>query len=199
MPPFLKSTAYYTKMQTLTFENTKDFFMEALYNLFIPFIPRDGHILDGGCGSGRDALHFKNLGYKVTAFDGSKKMAKIAEAHTGLNVMTADFENVDFPALVFDGIWTAASLLHVQKNKLPSVLKVLKTTLKPKGIWFMSFREGDGESFENDRYFNDQTIQSLTKVIQLVGGFEIMFIGVKNSLRSRRGYSFVSAVMRKTP
>lgn len=38
----------------------------------------NAHIIDLGCGSGRDSKAFINKGYKVTAVDGSKELAKIA-------------------------------------------------------------------------------------------------------------------------
>jgi ubiquinone/menaquinone biosynthesis C-methylase UbiE len=42
--------------------------MAPLYTRFLARIPAGGHILDAGCGSGRDALAFRKLGYAVTAF-----------------------------------------------------------------------------------------------------------------------------------
>lgn len=34
------------------------------------YVEPGGHILDVGCGSGRDAKYFIDKGYQVTAFDG---------------------------------------------------------------------------------------------------------------------------------
>nr|QQZ48807.1 class I SAM-dependent methyltransferase [Phenylobacterium glaciei] len=69
-------------------------------------------MLDAGCGSGRDALAFRGLGFQVTAFDGSSRMVEMAQAHTGLKVLHMDFSQVAWVA-AFDGIWSCASLLHV--------------------------------------------------------------------------------------
>ena len=40
-------------------ESTFEVSMEDLYREFLPQVPEGGHILDAGCGSGRDALFFK--------------------------------------------------------------------------------------------------------------------------------------------
>jgi hypothetical protein len=34
-----------------------------LYKPFLSLLPPGGHILDAGCGSGRDALEFKRWGF----------------------------------------------------------------------------------------------------------------------------------------
>ena len=39
--------------------------MQSLYQPFLNLLPDFGQILDLGCGSGRDALAFKNMGYQI--------------------------------------------------------------------------------------------------------------------------------------
>jgi len=53
--------------------------MQPLYERFLPLLPAQAHILDAGCGSGRDAKCFIQNGYQVTAFDASVKIAALAE------------------------------------------------------------------------------------------------------------------------
>ena len=50
--------------------------MAQLRAHFLDHLPPRADILDAGCGSGRDALAFKQLGHRVTAFDASPALAE---------------------------------------------------------------------------------------------------------------------------
>jgi len=100
------------------FNETKNFSMKKEYPPFLEYIPKGGKILDAGCGSGRDTKEFKDMGYKVTAFDASEELAKKASKHTGLNVEATTFEKFKSDDK-FDGIWACTSLLHVSKKSKP--------------------------------------------------------------------------------
>ncbi|WP_338040958.1 hypothetical protein [Marinomonas algicola] len=69
------TTLYYNMYAEDFAENTLSVDMSALYQCFLPLIPLQGHILDAGCGSGRDAKYFQSLGYEVSAFDASSELA----------------------------------------------------------------------------------------------------------------------------
>mgnify|MGYP000616868000 CR=1 FL=1 len=60
--------------------------MTSLYAPFIGAIEPNGLILDAGCGSGRDAKAFADMGYRVEAFDASPAMVERAAQHSGLAV-----------------------------------------------------------------------------------------------------------------
>ena len=49
--------------------------------------------MDLGCGSGRDSLTMYDMGYDVTPLDASEEMCKLAEIHTGLDVLQMTFKN----------------------------------------------------------------------------------------------------------
>jgi len=48
--------------------------MSAIHERFLQAIPAGGNILDAGCGSGRDAKAFKELGYRIIAFTASREL-----------------------------------------------------------------------------------------------------------------------------
>jgi len=48
-------------------------------NSFLNYIPKGGHIIDAGCGSGRDSLYFLEQGYKVLSFDASEEMVNASQ------------------------------------------------------------------------------------------------------------------------
>src|SRR5690348_11531546 len=83
--------------------------MGTLYEPFLALLPAGGHILDAGCGSGRDAREFKRQGYHVTAIDASPELARLASETTGEPVRVLRFEEMMYEA-EFDGVWACASL-----------------------------------------------------------------------------------------
>lgn len=88
--------------------------MSDIYSKFLHHVHSGGHILDAGCGSGRDTKYFIDHGYQVTAIDGSKEMVSAASKLTGLTVQHLQFDEI-YCQQEFDGIWACASVLHVKK------------------------------------------------------------------------------------
>lgn len=111
------------------------------------------HILDFGCGPGRDLATFTALGHVAIGVEGSPTFAAMARAHSGCEVWEQDFLQLDLPRAVFDGIFANASLFHVPRQELPRVLGQLRDTLKPRGVLFSSNPRGqDQEGWERGRY-----------------------------------------------
>ena len=147
---------YYDENAQEFFDGTVDADMSSHHEKFLKLMPKNGRILDAGCGSGRDAKLFKSLGYDVTAIDGSIEMCRLASEFSGIDVKHMQFQEISFSD-EFDGIWASASLLHVPSDVLDSVLGNLKKALKKNGILYASFKYGDFEGERNGRYFNDLT------------------------------------------
>lgn len=122
------------------------------------------HILDAGCGSGRDARIFLEAGYQVTALDGSKKMCEEAEKLIKQEVLCIRFEELQFRQ-EFDGIWACASLLHVAYTEINGVLKRFWNALKEEGILYASFKYGKGMRIDKGRLFYDYEENALKKLM----------------------------------
>src|SRR5690606_40278168 len=103
--------------------------MQSLYAPFLAALPVNAHILDAGCGSGRDALAFQQLGYQISAFDASEPLAAHASQLLGVMVPVKRFADMD-EIERYDGIWACASLLHVPENQLPDAFSRLWQALK---------------------------------------------------------------------
>lgn len=56
-----------------------DLMQEPEIKKFTTFLPKEGAILDLGCGPGRDAHIFKKQGFDVTGIDFSYSMIEIAQ------------------------------------------------------------------------------------------------------------------------
>jgi len=146
--------SYYEAQARQFFAETVVLEMGEIHRPFLEAIPAGGHILDAGCGSGRDARAFLERGYRVTAFDASPALAQLASAHLGQAVLVRRFAEVEEMA-VYDGIWACASLLHVPPAEIPDALARLWRALKPGGVFYCSFKLGQGEREQQGRHFTD--------------------------------------------
>lgn len=145
---------YYDANAEAFVDSTSDVSMNEIYRAFLPHVAEGGHILDAGCGSGRDALHFHNVGYRVSAFDASQAITALASQKTGLQIVHRSFLDVD-EHHVYDGIWACASLLHLPESKIPETINRLWNALKPGGVMYASFKVGEGERETGGRHFTD--------------------------------------------
>jgi SAM-dependent methyltransferase len=110
-------------------------------------------ILDFGCGPGRDLETFTRLGHVATGLEGSPRLAAMACAASGCDVLQQNFLALDLPASHFDGVFANAALFHVPSQALPRVLNELHATLKPGGALFSSNPRGQGqEGWSGERY-----------------------------------------------
>ena len=110
-------------------------------------------LLDFGCGPGRDLKTFVQHGHRAIGLEGAPVLATMARAHSGCEVWQQDFRQLELPDAYFDGVFANASLFHIPKSMLPSVLEQLRATLKPQGVLFSSNPRGNNEeSIQGDRY-----------------------------------------------
>ena len=160
---------YYADNAAAFTENTVNVEFSAMQDRFVSHIKPGGHILDIGCGSGRDAKAFLDRRFTVSAVDGSPELCKIAESVIGQPVICATFQEYE-PSDTFDGIWACASLLHLPYKEIASVLRKLVNCLAPDGFFYLSFKYGDFEGIRNGRYFTDMTEDRFTAILQEVPG-----------------------------
>ena len=156
---------YYNKNSEEYFNSTLNVDMTNTYKPFLKLVPKDGKILDLGCGSGRDSMNFMKLGYEVIAVDGAKKLAKRASVLLGKEVIVSTFEELELKEK-FHGIWACASLLHIKREDLKTVLNNLYNNLDDNGVFYMSFKYGEKEYVDDkNRYFNCFTDESIISFI----------------------------------
>lgn len=154
-------------------------------------------ILDFGCGSGRDTKYFLRKGYLVDAVDGSGELCRIASSYTGIEVRQMFFQELD-AIEAYDGIWACASVLHLPKTELKSVLKKMTTALKKNGIIYTSFKYGSFEGMRGERYYSDFTPESFREYIRGVNGLQIEELWVTEDARPDRGEEkWLNLILRK--
>lgn len=138
-------------------ERTVDCELAALHDAFLSRLAPGAHILDAGCGPGRDTLAFLERGFRVTAIDASAAMVDLASRATGQPARQLRFEEIEFEE-AFDGIWANASLVHVPMSDIDDVMRRLARSLRPGGLLHVSVKKGEGERIAPDgRLFCDYT------------------------------------------
>lgn len=159
--------------------------MQPIYRHFLPLLPIKAHILDAGCGSGRDSLYFLSLGHRVTAFDASTKIAALAEKNIGQPVNVLRLQDLQYKNQ-FDGIWACASLLHVAGNELTDVFRRLVCALKPDGVIYCSFKYGKNEYDSQGRQFTDLDEHALQELVAVTEALAIQELWISADRRPGR-------------
>lgn len=187
---------YYQLHAQRFFSETVDVDMSELYCPFVAHLKPGARILDAGCGSGRDAKAFSEMGYEVEAFDASAELVELARQHTGLPVKQMRFEDVT-EVERYDGIWCCASLLHVPLAELPGVMAQLAKALKPGGVWYLSFKYGSGEREKDGRRFTDMDESGFAEFLSGLSGVEVMECWQTHDQRPERDDSWINLVLSK--
>jgi len=187
---------YYQDNAQTFFDGTVNVDMSSLYETFTRHLAPGTRVLDAGCGSGRDAKAFKEMGYQVKAFDASSAMVELAREHTGLPVQLMTFADVEWKE-EFDGIWCCASLLHVPAAELPGVMRRLADALKPRGVWYVSFKYGDGEREVDGRRFTDMDEVGLRTLVNAIAGMETESRWTTHDKRPQRSEVWLNEILRK--
>ena len=160
----MKTKDYYNNNAQDFVDSTFMVDMQSLYQPFLNLIPDFGRILDLGCGSGRDALAFKNMGYQIEAMDYSAELVKQASDLTGIEVRLQSFYDLN-EIDTYDGIWACASLLHCERHRLVDVLQRMIQSLKANGVIYMSFKYGDQDREKDGREFTDLNEQQAGELL----------------------------------
>ena len=165
---------------------------------FLSKLPKGAHILDAGCGPGRDTKYFIDQGYQVTAFDAAEELVNLARDYTKHHILKMTFAEMDFKE-EFDGIWAMASLLHVRQKDLPKVIETnLIPALKPQGILYLNFKYGQNENFTNGRYFSDYDEESLLSLLSQFDDLSILEIWqCEDTASDRKGRLWINGLVQK--
>ena len=166
---------------------------------FLERLSPGAHILELGCGSGRDAVHMESRGFVVDPTDGVPEMAAQAAARLGRPVRVMRFDELDAPGH-YDGVVAAYSLLHVPRIGLSDVLARIWRALKPGGWHVATYKTAGGEGRDRlGRYYNYLSADELRAFYAAAGTWS----DVETETGEGRGYEggesrFVMITLRKS-
>lgn len=187
------------------YDNHADEFYESTVNVefftiqkqFLSKLKKGSHILDFGCGSGRDTKYFLEHGYQVDAIDGSVEMCKLAGDYTGIevkNMLFQELAEVD----KYDGIWACSSILHLPIDELSDVMRKMVIALKENGIIYTSFKYGTFVGKRNGRFFTDMTEEIFAEFLSGIKELELEEQWTTSDVRPGRGEEkWLNLILRK--
>ncbi len=171
---------------------------------FVKLFSANDHILDVGCGGGRDAKFFTQHGLKATGIDVSPVLINLAKKEAKkASFKCVDLLKMNFPKETFDGIWAEAVLLHLKRKDVPRAIKEFYEVLKPSGILHIGVRKGRGEMYEKEKltgeyerfytYFSQKEIKFMLKK----QGFKVFSSEILPDMHKRRNISWIEIWARK--
>ncbi len=191
-----KTLDYYNKNASSFVEGTVSVHFTDVQDRFLKQLSGK-KILDFGCGSGRDTKYFLDLGYDVTAIDGSEELCKLASEYTGIEVKCMLFQELD-EVDAYDGIWACSSILHLSKEELKPVLVKMMNAIKDTGVIYTSFKYGDFEGEKNGRYFSNFTLESFQEYVKDIPTLQIEEYWLSSDVRpGREEEKWLNLILRK--
>lgn len=170
--------------------------MSSARQWFTQHLQPSARVLDLGCGSGRDLRAFKEEGYQASGLEPVIELAVHARKFSGCEVLQATVQEAQF-VRQFGGIWACASLLHVPRQELGQVLCRISGWVVDSGLIFASFKHGEGERFQEQRYFHDLTPALADTFFTPTYGWDLIESGVEHD--ANRPLIWTHILARQTP
>ncbi|HVZ41986.1 MAG TPA: class I SAM-dependent methyltransferase [Candidatus Kapabacteria bacterium] len=196
-----KSNAYYDlfAMDVAARSQARDF--SRALNAFRQRLTPGGLVIDIGCGTGEHLDWFAAHGVTAIGVEPSARMREIA-GEKGHRVVNGAFESLGELGLpMADGIWCAASLLHVPLEEADAVLASLHRQCRAGGVFYATVRLGEGakwDRFDDEHAGAERLIQLFSEPDLLArvaaAGFEVEESWVEDSTwgRPSRWLSFIA-------
>lgn len=189
--------------QTLcTYERDADLFLKhwgkkkykrsQLLTEWLRLLPERAILLDLGCGAGQDTRYLATLGHRVIGLDRTLPLLQFAQRQApSVLFLLADMRALPIRAGTVDGIWAAASLIHLQKRTVSSALTALRYLVKPEGLFAATFTYGGNSRIKRTgwmpgRYFSRWKKDELARVFRRTGWTVLSLRVVSNQERKGR-------------
>jgi SAM-dependent methyltransferase len=152
-------------------------------------------VLEIGSGGGRDARLMEELGLRVRRTDITPAfVALLREQGADADLLDPLVDDLSSPAGPYDAVWANASLLHVQRADLATVLARLAAVTRTGGVLRVSVKEGDGEgwsthgSVRHPRHFTYWRAEALRGVATGAGWTDV---DIRSGVAGRRSETWL--------
>ena len=172
-----------------------------LLRKFIREIPKGSLILDLGCGPAQDMRYLLRRGYTVVGIDGVWPFLSWARAKSKGNLLIqGNLQALPILPHRFEGIWAAASLIHLKKRQVKKILRGLHLDVLVGTRLGMTFTYGSRcgivpHGWVPGRYFSRWRKPELGRMVQGTGWCIESIETVSNQERKGR---WINVIARKT-
>jgi SAM-dependent methyltransferase len=169
-----------------------------LMTQWLKLIPERAAVVDLGCGAGQDSRYLTTLGHRVIGLDRTMPLLQFAKRQAPfVPFLLADMRALPIRPGSLDGIWAAASLIHLQKRTVGSVLAALRHLVKRDGLLAATFTYGTISRVKRSgwmpgRYFARWKKDELARVLCRAGWTVLSLRVVSNQERKGRWVNFVA-------
>jgi SAM-dependent methyltransferase len=149
--------------------------LQSQMDRFLSITPHGRPILDAGCGPGRDMARLeREVGREVIGLDLSRGLLGVARSQTQAPLTQADVRSLPFRTRTMAGVWSCASLVHLESSDLTVALAEFARVLVDGGAAFVSVRPGTGVEWRSDghggaRYHVFHSPESLAAALSSCG------------------------------
>lgn len=114
--------------------STDDCRIELIHDVLLNTLPRDGLILDAGCGVARWPIYLRRQGFRVFGIEYSHEACRIAKANDpGLQVLRADVRAKPLKEASVDAVLSLGVVEHDESGP-DAALREIARVLKPGGV-----------------------------------------------------------------
>jgi len=114
--------------------NLEDCQIEFIHDVMLQHLPKDGFIVDAGCGVARWPIYLRQRGYRVFGLEWSHEACLIAKhADPGLEVLRSDVRRTPLADRSVDAVLSLGVVEHDETGPLEA-LREARRILKPGGV-----------------------------------------------------------------
>lgn len=142
-----------------------------LHRRYVNLLPANAHVLDAGCGPGRDLARFAAAGHRPVGVDATPEFVTTASRRAPC--VRGDLRALPFAGRTFDGVWASASLVHLPDRDAAIALSELRRVSRSGMPVYVSVKRDGVTGWRNDdigrRWFQTWTALRLAEVATAVG------------------------------
>ena len=192
-----KTIDFYNNNADQYYQSTVAADLDAARKKFAEHLQPEARIVDVGCGSGRDVVAFRDMGFSAEGIDASEALVRLATERLGITANVADMS--DWIAdEAYDGIWCCASLMHLNEEDCERFFSNLKYNLRTGGVLYISVKTGiETGTDAAGRYLRNFNEEDIRDLINKAAGLRLSELWYTDDTLSRRGFRWLNVIAEK--